>query len=129
MLRLILFFIESTRSLGVSQGCSPGLAEKGYSWADSLVFNWGVNLSFFLALGVITDLGGTGGFLAGLDGPPTPAFCFIPWAVLTSCVNQACTGPASKSSSPGEVAGVPVPPTPLTGAPKGWRTFLVQCPN
>ena len=88
-----------------------------------------VNRSFFLALGVIVGLGGTGGFLAGLDSPPTPAFCFIPWAILTNCVNQAYTGPASKLSLPGEVALRPVPPTPVTGAPKGWLTFLVQSRN
>ena len=71
-------------------------------------------------------LGGTGGFLPGLEGPPGEALCFLPSAVLTNCVNQACTGPAPKSSSPGDVAGAPVARTPLTGAPNGWRTFLVQ---
>ena len=89
----------------------------------------GVNRSFFLALGVMLGLGGTGGFLAGLEGPPGEALCFIPWVVLSNCVNQACTGQATKSSSPVGVAVLSVPPTPLTGAPNGWRTFLVQWRN
>ena len=47
-LRLIDLLMDSTRSLGVSQGPVPGSSEKGNSW----VLTWGVNLSFFLALGV-----------------------------------------------------------------------------
>ena len=88
-----------------------------------------VKRSFFLALGVVLSLGGTGGFLAGLEDPLGEALCFQLWAVLANCVNQACTGLASKSSSPGEVAGAPVPPTPLTEAPNGWPTFLGQWRN
>ena len=81
--------MESTRSLGVSQGPVPGSSEKGNSCANSALLTWGVNLSFFLALGVMLGLGGTGGFL----GPPGVVRCFIPWVALTNCVNHACTGP------------------------------------
>ena len=79
-------------------------------------------MSFFLALGVKP------GFLPGLEGPPGEALCFIPWVALTNCVNQACTGPTSKSFLQGDVAGAPVACTPLTGVPNGWRTFLDQWP-
>ena len=72
-LRLIDFLMDSTRSLGVSQGPVPGSSEKGNSCADSALLTWGVNLSFFLALGVMLGLGGTGGFL----GPPGVVPCFI----------------------------------------------------
>ena len=69
--------------------------------AKSALLTWGVNLSFFLALGVMFGLGGTGGFL----GPAGVDPCFIPLVALTNCVNHACIGPASKSSSsPGVVA-------------------------
>ena len=93
------------------------------------MLTWGVKRSFFLALGVKLGFGGTGGFLPGLEGPPGEALCSIPWTVLTNYVNQACTGPASKSSSPGDLAGGPVARMPLTGGPNGWRTFLVQLRN
>ena len=115
--------MDSTRSLGVSQGPVPGSSEKGNSCANSALLTWGVNLSFFLALGVMLGLGGTGGFL----GPPGVVRCFIPWVALTNYVNHACTGPTSKSSSQGFV--VLVARTPLVGAPNGWRTFLVQWRN
>ena len=105
--------------MGVSQGFGAISSEKGNSLANSSVLTWGVNLSFFLALGVTLGLGGTGGFLPGLEGPPGEALCFIPWVVLNNCVNHAYTGPTSKSSSPGEVAGAPMARTPLTGAPNG----------
>ena len=121
--RLTAFLIDSTRSLGVSHGSAPYVSEKGNSCANSALLGWGVNLSFFLALGVMFGLGGTGGFL----GPPGVDPCFIPWVALTNCVNHACIGPASKSSSPGVVA--PVALTPPAGAPNGWRTFLVQWRN
>ena len=62
---------------------------------------------FLLALGVMLCLGGMGGFLPGLGGPPGEALCFIPWAVLINCINQACTGPASKSSCRGTWWGRP----------------------
>ena len=78
MLRLIDCLIEATRSLGVCQGSGPGSSEKGNSLANSLLLTSGVNRSFFLALGVILGLGGTGGFLAGPEGPPGEALCFIP---------------------------------------------------
>ena len=45
--------MDSTRSLGVSQGPVPGSSEKGNSCANSGLLTWGVNLSFFLALGVM----------------------------------------------------------------------------
>ena len=122
-LRLIDFLMDSTRSLGVSQGPVPGSSEKGNSCANSWVLTWGVNLSFFLALGMMLGLGGTGGF----PGPPGVVPCFTPCVALTNCVNHACKGPASKSSSPGVVA--PVARTPLVGPPNGWRTFLVQWRN
>ena len=61
--RLTAFLMESTRSLGVSQGSIPASSEKGNSCANSALLGWGVNLSFFLALGVMWGLGGTGGFL------------------------------------------------------------------
>ena len=118
-----------TAKLELSQGFGADASEKGNSLANSSVLTSGVNRSFFLALEVMLGLGGTGGFLPGLEGPPGEALCFIPWAVLTNCVNQACTGPASKSSSPDDVAGAPVARTPLTGAPNGWCTFLVQWRN
>ena len=86
----------------------------------TMLLNGVVNLSFFLALGVMFGLGGTGGFLGPRVGVP----CFIPWVALTNCVNHACIGPASKS---GVVA--PAALTPPVGAPNGWRTFLVQWRN
>ena len=71
-LRLIDFLMDSTRSLGVSQGPVPGSSEKGNSCAKSALLTWGVNLSFFLARGVMLGLGGAGGFL----GPPGVVRCF-----------------------------------------------------
>ena len=121
--RLTAFLMESTRSRGVSRGSVPASSEKGNSCANSALLGWGVNLSFFLALGVMFGLGGTGGFL----GPTGVDPCFIPWVALTKCVNHAYIGPASKSSSPGVVA--PVALTPPVGAPNGWRPFLVQWRN
>ena len=91
------------------------------------MLTWGVKRSFFLALGVKLGLGGTSSFLLGLEGSPGEALCFIPWAVLTNCVNQACTGPASKSSSSGDVAGAPVACTPLTGAPNDFQLRSFPC--
>ena len=121
ILRLNDFLMDFTRSLGVSQGPVPGSSEKGNSCANSALLTSGVNLSLFLVLGVRLGLGGTGGFLPGLEGPQGEALCFIPWVALTNCVNHAYTGPASKSSSPGVVA--PVARTPLVGAPNRWLTF------
>ena len=92
-----------------------GSPEKSRSWANSAVLTLGVNRSFFLALGVNWGLGGTGDFLPDVE----EALRFIPWEVLTNCVNQAWTGPASKSFSLAGVAGAPGPPTPLTGEPNG----------
>ena len=87
------------------------------TWANSALLTPGVSLSFFLALGVILGLGlglgWTGGFLGPVDEVPG----FIPWLAFTNCVNHACTGPASKSSSPGVVA--PAALTPPAGAPNG----------
>ena len=40
------------------------------------MLTWGVNLSFFLALKVKLGLGGTGGFLPGLEGPPRKALFY-----------------------------------------------------
>ena len=91
------------------------------------MLTWGVKRSFFLALEVKLGLGGTSSFLPGLKGSPGEALCFIPWAVLTNCVNQACTGPASKSSSSGDVAGAPVACTPLTGAPNDFQLRSFPC--
>ena len=62
----------------LSRGLSLGSSEKGSSLANSAVLTSGVNRSFFLALGVILGLGGTGGFLPGVDGPPAEALRFIP---------------------------------------------------
>ena len=72
--RVTAFLIESTRSLGVSYGSTPIVSEKGNSCANSALLTVGVNLSFFLALGVMFGLGGTGGFLGPRVGVP----CFIP---------------------------------------------------
>ena len=79
--------LRLTAKEGVSQGFGPTSSEKGNSFANSVLLNGVVgvvNLSFFLALGVIFGLGGTGGFLGPRVGVP----CFIPWVALTNCVNQ-----------------------------------------
>ena len=126
-LRSTAFLMDSTRSLGVSQGPVPGSSEKGNYCANSALLTWGVNLSFFLALGVMLGLGGTGGFL----GPAGVDPCFIPWVALTNCVNHACIGPASKSSSPGVVA--PVALTPLVGpqtvGEPFWSNGVIDAPQ
>ena len=72
--RLTAFLMVSTRSLEVSHGSTPYVSEKGRSLANSSLLNGVVNWSFFLALGVIFGLGGTGGFLGPRVGVP----CFIP---------------------------------------------------
>ena len=74
--------MDSTRSLGVSQGPGPGSSEKGNSCPNSALLTSGVNLSLFLALGVRLGLGGMGGFLPALEVPPGEALCFIPWVAL-----------------------------------------------
>ena len=70
--------LRLTAKVGVSQGFGAISSEKGNSLANSSVLTWGVNLSFFLALGVKLGLGGTGGFLPGLEGPQARHFVLYP---------------------------------------------------
>ena len=65
--RMTFLLMVSARSWGVSHGSTPVFSEKGNSCANSSLLNGVVNLSFFLALGVMFGLGGTGGFLGPID--------------------------------------------------------------
>ena len=72
------------------------MSEKGNSLANSSVLSWGVNLSLFLALGVILGLGGTGSFLPGLEGPPGEALCFYTLGRLEQLRQPRLHGPSIK---------------------------------
>ena len=123
ILRLTAFERDSTRSLGVSQGSSPYVTEKGNSLANSWVPTGGVNLSFFLALGVILGLGGTGGFLGLVVEVPG----FIPWLAFTKLCEPRLHGTRLKIIVAG--GDGPCRAHPASRTPNGWRTFLVQWRN
>ena len=72
------FFLATAAAFFLSQGFGADASEKGNSSANSSVLTLGVNRSFFLALGVMLRLGGTGGFLAGIEDPQARYFVLYP---------------------------------------------------